>query len=130
MPELFSRAGFFRELHDGRGLPSIRDAVRSERHPNEARIVAYLDDGLCLAACGGVQRDVLDPSPGRYTSPDMMTDGVWLWPRDLCYYVAAHGVEVPAEFVEHMRLRGWVIPTVSEAEVRALCDRLKREWDD
>lgn len=124
----FSRVGFFRELHREPGLPSIREAVHPTRHPDEARIVAYLKSGICLAACGGVQRDVLEPSSGRYTSPDMMTDGVWLWPGELPYYVAAHGVELPAEFVAHMRASGWAVPAVSDAEERVLCDRLGWKW--
>jgi hypothetical protein len=74
MAKAFLRAGFFRELHKEPGLPSIHEAVGSTRHPDESRIVAYLEEGICLAACGGVQRDVLNPASGRMTSPDMMTD--------------------------------------------------------
>jgi hypothetical protein len=128
MATAFIRVGFFRELHDEPGLPSIREAVRSSRHPDADRIVAYLKAGICLAACGGVQRDVLNPCSGRMTSPDMVTDGVWLWPGELPYYVGKHGVELPAEFVAHMRQNDWVVPAVSEAEERELCDRLGWKW--
>ena len=110
MTKPFFRVGFFRELHKEPGLPSIREAVRSWRHPDEDRIVAYLEAGVCLAACGGVQHDVLDSSAKGVTSPDMVTDGVWLWPGELPYYVAKHGVAVPEEFVAHMRENGWAVP--------------------
>jgi hypothetical protein len=128
MAEAFSRVGFFRELHNEPDLPSIREAVRPTRHPDEARIVAYLEAGICLAACGGGRRDVLDPSSGLWTRPDIMTDGVWLWPGELPYYVAAYGVELPTEFVDHMRQSGWAVPVVSEAEERELLDRLGWKW--
>lgn len=58
----------------------------------------------------------------------MMTDGVWLWPGELPYYVAAHGVDLPAEFVDRMRQSGWAIPPMSEAEECKLCDRLGWTW--
>jgi hypothetical protein len=81
--EAFARVGFFRALHDDPNLPSIRAAVRPTRHPDEARILAYLEVGIGRAAWGGVPRDVPDPSTGRMTSPGIMTDGVWLWPGAL-----------------------------------------------
>jgi hypothetical protein len=129
MAKEFLRVGFFRELHDDPSLPSIREAVRPSRYPDEERIVAYLEAGVCLAACGGVQHDVLDPSSKRVTSPDMVTDGVWLWPGELPYYVAAHGVKLPAEFVGHMRQNGWAVPAFGEVERRELVDRLGWKWE-
>ncbi len=114
MAKAFLRVGFFRELHDDPSLPSIREAIRSSRHPDEDRIVAYLNAGVCLAACGGVQHDVLNPSSKRVTSPDMVTDGVWLWPGELPYYVAVHGVELPPEFVAHMQQNGWTVRAPSD----------------
>src|SRR5262249_45711107 len=94
----------------------------------EGRIVAYLQAGVCLAAAGGVQRDVLDPSSGVYTSPDMLTDGIWLWPGELAHYVAAHHVELPAAFVAHMRRHGWLGRPLGAAERAALGGQLFNEW--
>ena len=53
---------------------------------------------------------------------------MWLWPGELPYYVAAHGVQLPAEFVDHMRQSGWAVPAVSDAEKRELRDRLGWKW--
>jgi hypothetical protein len=130
MATAYTQVGFFRELHDDPRLPSIRAAVRSSRHPDEDRIVAYLEAGFCLAACGGVQHDVFDPSSDRVTSPDMVTDGVFLWPGELPYYVATHGVELPADFVAHMRQNGWTVPTFTDLEKRELTDRLGWNWQE
>jgi hypothetical protein len=126
--ELLKRVGFFRELHSEPSLPSIRDSVCAEGHPDNGRIVAYLEGGVCLAAAGAWQRDVLDPSSGRGTCPDMMTDGVWLWPRELAYYVGTYRVELPEEFVAHMRQAGWAISALGDDEVESLCDWFFGEW--
>lgn len=129
MAKAYEPVGFFRELHKEPDLPSIREAARSSRHPDEERIVAYLNAGVCLAACGGAQHDVLNPSSKRVTSPDMVTDGTWLWPGELPYYVATYGVELPGEFVAHMRENGWTVPAFNGLEVRELTDRLGWTWE-
>ena len=110
------RVGFFRELHPSQDLPSIHDAVRPDGPPDEERIVAYLESGVCLAACGGVQRDVIDPPNGHVTSPDKVTDGVWLWPGELAYYVTHYHLDLPREFTDWMRRNAWQIPTLSASE--------------
>jgi hypothetical protein len=130
---LLKRVGFFREVRevlqeDVSGLPSLQDAVRSTGHPDEARILAYLEEGVCLAACGGVMPDVLAPSPGVMTSPDYLTDGDWLWPGELAHYVAHHHVALPDDFVAHMRENGWVVPGLGRTEVAALWEQVKRRW--
>lgn len=104
--------GFFREVRerlgeDVSGLPSLQDAVRPAGHADEDRIVAYLEEGVCLAACAGVMPDVLAPSAGVMTSSDFLTDGVWLWPGELAHYVDTHHVALPIEFAADMRRNGW-----------------------
>ncbi len=115
------RVGFFRELHpDDPGLPSVHAAIRDEGHPDEGRIVAYLEAGVCVAACGGVQFDVVEPSSGHVTSPDMVSDGDWLWPGELAYYVSRYHVALPAEFTNSLRRKAWQTQTLSDDEVNAL----------
>jgi hypothetical protein len=113
----FKRVGFFRELYDDEpDAPSIREAVRATAHPDESRIVAYLKAGVGLAGVGKYVGDVLNPDSRFAVSPSLLTDGVWLWRADLPYYVATYHVELPDEFVAHMRRNGWAILALSEAE--------------
>jgi hypothetical protein len=128
-----TRVGFFREVRellgeDGSELPSLRAAVRPEGYPDTDRILSYLRGGVCLWACGGVMPDVLNPLPHVMTSPDYLTDGVWLWPGELEHYVAHHHIELPVEFVGHRRANGWVVPSLSPERTRALCDEVARAW--
>ncbi len=133
MAEALKRVGFFREVRerlreDASALPSLHDAVRPTGHPDEGCIVTYLREGVCLLACGGVMPDVLTPSDHVRTSPDYLTDGVWLWPSELAHYVASHHVAVPGDFVADMRRNGWVVPGLSRAAQAAMADEVVRGW--
>ena len=125
---MFKWVGFFRELYDyERDAPSLRDAVRASAHPDEPRIVGYLKAGVGLAGVGKYVGDALDPNSRFSVSPSLLTDGAWLWRADLPYYVATYHVELPDEFVAHMRGNGWAVPSLTEAEVSRLGRQLYRD---
>jgi hypothetical protein len=124
----FQWVGFFRELYDDEpDSPSIHEAVRSEPHPDADRIVAYLRQGVALAGVGKYVGDVLNPESKFCVSPGLVTDGVWLWRRDLPYYVATYHVALPEEFSAHMKQNGWRVTSMSDAEVSRLGKQLYRE---
>lgn len=100
--------GFYEELNGG-GLPStgsLREAVREDALPDEAAIVRYLDGGHVLIDVMEWERDVLtgESHPRSAGASTLLTDGEWLWRRDLSHYVATHHVELPQEFL--VRARG------------------------
>ena len=37
------------------------------------------------------------------------TDGEWLWPGDLSYYVRKYALKLPEEFVETMQKNEWKV---------------------
>jgi hypothetical protein len=130
---VLKRVGFFQEVRvllgeDVSGLPSLHEAVRPTADPDEANTLNYLREGVCLAACGGVMADVLNPLSGLMTSPDYLTDGVWLWAGELAHYVAEHHVSLPQEFVAHMRGNRWVVPHLDPSKVNAFLEQLKQLW--
>ena len=63
----------------------------------------------------GYQR-VLDPSKAKVTPSHVMTDGIWVWPYDLAYYVEAYHILLPEEFVAHVRSVGWIPRPVPDEE--------------
>jgi hypothetical protein len=124
----FKRVGFFREQYDDESeLPSIRDFVRAEPHPDTERMAAYLRSGVGLAGVGKYVDDVLDPTSRVALTPGLDTGGVWLWREDLPHYVTRHNVALPEEFVVHMRANGWTVPSISSAEVTRLSRQLFRD---
>jgi hypothetical protein len=112
------KAGFFKELSHGdeNGL-SIYEMIRQTANANESRITHYLRSGAELVICFGVVSDVLNPSSEVMISPHIMTDGFWVWPLDLAYYVENYHVDLPSEFVTHMEKTKWQMPDISDEQL-------------
>lgn len=94
------RVGAVRELSVGLpGDPSVLDVEQNHRAtPN---VLAYLDTGMLVAA-GGIARDFLSAERGRVGLQGVRTDGVYIWPEELAYYVREYGVALPVDFLEHV----------------------------
>jgi len=106
-------------------LPSLRELVSTSPHPREAAILAYLAQGVDCGICNdpGMLYDVLqsgnkiDFSPlheatfGRATIyPHLiMTDGVWVWPGALLYYVAVYHLRLQERFLQHAEEHQWKV---------------------
>jgi hypothetical protein len=115
------RAGFFRELRHGRSDgPSLAESVQASSKPEADQIASYLDDGEVLATTGSMVDDYLDASRQSVAKLEIVTDGVWVWPRDLAYYVGEYGVEVPDEFVTRVRARSWHPPALTPRALELL----------
>jgi hypothetical protein len=87
-------------------------------------LLSYLGQGV---VCGifhdkGLLYDVLQPGRAIDTTsvsqtgeippipPNvLLTDGVWLWPGALLYYVREYHLRPPAEFVQHAEAHQWRI---------------------
>lgn len=65
-------------------------------------------------------RDALDPEQNVVLFPGHNTDGTYLWPCELAYYVAKYHVRLPEAFVEHMASKNWMPPDPSEIDFEAL----------
>lgn len=103
----------------GDGLPDPR-ALMSLLWERERRslIAAYLGSAPVL--------DTVDEKPtciicGAESGRGERTDGVWRWPESLAHYVAAHGVKLPNELMQHMERLEFTPPRVN---VRHLRDQL------
>lgn len=105
------RQCFFREMpHGDEHDPSLEQAVNTLSQAEDVeRICSYLDMGKVLIVCCGTCNDVLNPEKGIAGTPSFLTDGTWVWPGDLSYYVRNYKVGLACEFIRHMREHNWVI---------------------
>ena len=104
------RQGFFKEIKNSKETdPSMKKYI-NKKISNKKKICKYLSEGIVLAACGEVVSDVLNPENGVIGTSDAVTDGSWLWPGDLVYYVENYNLELPQEFVDSMEENDWAIP--------------------
>ncbi len=115
--------GFFAELGEGsKPGPSLRESVRDRREKDERKLIAYLKKGVFLFACPELGRDVLDESARLTLIPHILTDGVWVWRGDLRYYVKKYHVELPEDFLFHVRSRLYTPPKKKDLNLDAFFD--------
>ncbi len=74
-----------------------------------------------MAACGGVIKDIINPDNGIVGCPDMLTDGEWLWPGDLAYYVKNYHLQLDREFIKTMKNNNWHISNIDYDELENIC---------
>lgn len=120
---MLRRVGFFREFYpDYPSLPWMRDAMSTRRIRSEARIVRYLKAGHVLSAVMEGMTDYFDHTPfeGGSGCSSFLTDGVWLWRRDLAHYIGRYHVGLPDEFVRHLVESGFQVPELSQQDLLAL----------
>lgn len=102
------RQGYFKEMPCGKKSdPSILQFIREKGDIEEERICQYLKSGMVLVACGGVAKDIINPDNGISGVPNVMTDGIWVWPGDLAYYVKKYHLELDKAFIMTMKNNDW-----------------------
>lgn len=107
---ILKRQGYYKEMpHGDSSDPSIMNSIKGNV-PEKDNICNYLTNGQILAACGRVVYDVIEPEKGIIGAPDDMTDGVYLWPADLSYYVEEYDLRLSDEFIKHMKENNWKVP--------------------
>jgi hypothetical protein len=103
-------AGFFKELSYSDGGPSILSAVGELHGADKERVLAYLAAGVPVDALLLVTCDVLDEEQTPIGALEFLSDGEWVWPSDLAYYVEMYDCTVPDEFRAHMASKRWRVP--------------------
>jgi hypothetical protein len=115
---IIGRAGFFRELPHG--LPdgdSLREAVSGGEGQDEEKLLNYLRGNTVLAATAAMVDDVLDPQETAVAPLELVTDGAWVWPRDLAYYLERYHVALPLQFLLQIELHNWVQPQLTAQDL-------------
>jgi hypothetical protein len=96
--------------------PSMREFFSPGPWQMQDNVLAYLRAGHVLSVLMGA--DLPDPfDPGARANPVIagkveggatpMTDGTWLWPAGLIYFIEKYNLRVPREFIEHAAATGW-----------------------
>ena len=90
--------------------PSITEFLGNRINCSEKeKICNYLNSGIVLVACYGLSTDVINPKRGFSGCPSMLTDGIWVWPGDLAYYVSEYSLYLKDEFIDTMIANRWTI---------------------
>jgi hypothetical protein len=85
-----------------------KELVTYSQEPDEEKLLSYLSNGRIWVAVASLERCVFcDHFAGPRT---YMTDGKWLWPKFILHYVEVHDLQLPASFLEHIRMVEYTIP--------------------
>ncbi|SFS42258.1 TNT domain-containing protein [Saccharopolyspora flava] len=111
---------------DDEGRPVV-----SERRPVPADEMSalrqYLENAPVVLASRENEEDHLDPERAQSVPGTWHTDGTWLWPGAVAYYLAQYGMPPETALVEHARSRGFSVGEVDdetrEAAVSELVDQ-------
>lgn len=109
--DLFERASLSQLA--GRLTPALREPLAT-----------YLYGSHSLLAAGNVQ-DPLNTEKGAVVPFGYCTDGEWVWPAYWGYFVREYGVQLPGEFIDHVRERNFTPGTLSDEEL----DRAEEEFE-
>lgn len=101
------KVGFFFELTDCECVEAL-NAIRQESPNSDVEnIVRYLEVGTICAVSAGIEEDVLSNPRRLIGVPNLLTDGTWVWPQTLVYYVRHYHIRLPDELLLHMRVNEW-----------------------
>jgi hypothetical protein len=119
--------GFYKELrpHDG-GVyrDSIHDFRREVGLYDEEKISRYLKEGVPVLHIMGGSPDIVSGDGERAGGASILTDGNWVWRMDLKYYLDKYHVLLDDEFVQHIRKRGYPLPTVGNSKLLRIIDEV------
>lgn len=114
--------GFFSEL----GFPEGESIIEHlETCPAVARsaLANYLNSGTVVASTMGWVDDVFDSSMTRVSGLGIVSDGQFVWPEALPYYVENYGVSVDDRLRERAEDLGLATP-LSDDELEQLEQRI------
>ena len=102
--------GYYKEMSHGKPNDnSILDYINKEKNENIEKIYQYLRSGVELVVSPGVTYDIISPEKGTSGISSSYTDGIWLWPGDLAYYVKNYNLKLPNEFISTMKENNWKV---------------------
>ncbi|MDI2029446.1 hypothetical protein QFW96_12525 [Saccharopolyspora sp. TS4A08] len=102
------------EVFDDRGNPITE---RAEIGRAEAdRVAEYLETAPVVLAARSYDDDRLDRQRTGAVPMTFHTDGTWIWPGAVAYYLRQHGVAPEPDLLNHIRARGFQLPEVTEPQ--------------
>lgn len=81
-----------------------RPAIATEERD---AILSFLDNGKVVLSSTGRSPDLLHQDRESLVPMAFLTDGTWVWPAAVAYYLREHGIAPAPDFVQHIRSCGY-----------------------
>ncbi|PKW18064.1 hypothetical protein [Saccharopolyspora spinosa] len=91
------------------GVDEAGESVFEEDHPRlvdvveRDRVLDYLRAGTVVLDTDSTIDDVVDRSRGSVVPMSFRSDGVWIWPDIVCYYLEQYGLAPDEQLLAHIR---------------------------
>ncbi|MFF2554170.1 hypothetical protein ACFVUS_24440 [Nocardia sp. NPDC058058] len=94
---------------DPSGNPILSSERTTVSDPQERqRIQQFLDGGAPILWARAKSLDLVDRSQGRAVPTIFRSDGQWIWPMGIGYYLLEYDVPPQTKFLQHIRDCGYV----------------------
>ncbi|SDR15611.1 TNT domain-containing protein [Actinopolyspora saharensis] len=107
---------------DEQGRPLVHGRPPLSPQENEP-LLRYLESAPVVLPAESYGPDLLDPNRPEAVPDSWHSDGTWLWPGAVPYYLAQYGMPPQPELVQHIRSASFAVveldPAVREAAERA-----------
>ncbi|WP_243770171.1 TNT domain-containing protein [Amycolatopsis acidicola] len=114
-------------IFDGQGPDGRPVLNRPELDHDEAdRMLEYLNSAPVVRSERGLDLDRLASPPTPKVPVAFHTDGTWIWPAAVNFYLQEYGIAPEAELASHIESAGFRVPEVSEQTVQAAGAHLSR----
>ncbi len=90
------------------------------------RLLDYLDHAPLVVTDRGYDIDRLAQTPEATVPVAFHSDGQWIWPAAVNFYLRTYGVSPEADLIEHVRAIGFSLPPVDEPTLQAAAAYLTR----
>ena len=104
------RIGHFYELSSDSQRQEIRNLRGNLHAPLKQKALRYLRSGVNTGIVIMVEYDHSSMPEACLGSVGLMSDGKWIWPSSLAYYVETYDLGLPADFLEDMANNDWSVP--------------------
>ncbi|MEC3981835.1 hypothetical protein QMK34_42055, partial [Amycolatopsis sp. H20-H5] len=90
------------------------------------RLLDYLDRAPLVVTDRGYDIDRLAQTPEATVPVAFHSDGQWIWPAAVNYYLRVYAVSPEADLIDHVRANGFTLPEVDEPTRQAAAGYLTR----
>ncbi|WP_197320728.1 glycohydrolase toxin TNT-related protein [Saccharomonospora sp. NB11] len=114
-------------IFDGPGADGRPTVNRPELDVEEQdRVLDYLDGAPVVVPGRGYDLDRLAANPESTVPIAFHSDGTWIWPAAVNYYLREYGIPPEPELVQHIRSNGFSIPDVPDPVRQAAATHVSR----
>lgn len=104
--------GLYREMYEDRdlGLPSIFESVTEHVIEDRERVLGYMRAAPGVFDVLDVLKDLINDTDQIMSASSLISDGVWIWRVDSMHYLSRYDLDIPEEFLRHVRERNYEPP--------------------